>query len=176
MLSFLWGREGWLRSVIVSLLCPVWLLAFLKVFFCLRCCWKWRKILICFVSWRNSLTQNLKIFSEKQPISQRNFMEKYRYFLEKTWSFIGKILKFQGEIQVFLGENEGFPGEIFHYFFQKKRQLIMEKNHCTVRLRKKYIITRIIIKDFITLHIWKKQLQTNRNSGPRGRIVKTANL
>ena len=29
---------------------------------------------------------------------------------------------------VFPGENEGFLGEIFHYFSQKKRQLIMEKN------------------------------------------------
>ena len=39
-----------------------------------------------------------------------------------------QYLKISGEIQVFPGENEGFPGEIFHYFSQKKRQLIMEKN------------------------------------------------
>ena len=36
--------------------------------------------------------------------------------------------KFRGEIQVFPGEIEGFPEEISHYFSQKKRQLIMEKN------------------------------------------------
>ena len=31
-------------------------------------------------------------------------------------------------MQVFPGENIGFPGEIFHYFSQKKRQLIIQKN------------------------------------------------
>ena len=60
-----------------------------------------------------------------------NFSEKFQgnsSFPEKTWSFIGKTLKFKGEIQVFPGENIGFLGEFFHYFSQKKRQLIMEKN------------------------------------------------
>ena len=51
--------------------------------------------------------------------------------LRKIFKFLGETAnfsdKFQGEIQVFPGENEGFSGDIFHYFSQKKRQLVMEK-------------------------------------------------